>query len=175
MTSRRLRATFAVVVAALAIASCGDASNEPDRGLPATAALVGPKDIAATEAGSPTHAFTLWWRSLQYADVQGYNRRLSSALKARSGHEQTARRQVAAVAGQVINVSPHVMRVEVRDRRATLYVELEVHTRAGAERGTSTRVPRAFSMIREAGNWKIDDDLFVEVGARRELQRRAAR
>lgn len=165
MRSCRPRATFAAVAAAIGIASCGGAeSNEPDRGLPATAALVTPKDIAATKAGSPNHAFMLWWRSLQYADVKGYNRRLSRALNARAGHAQTARRQVAAIAGQVINVYPHIMRVEARDGRATLYVELEVHTRVGAERGTSTRVPLAFSMIREAGTWKIDDDLFVEAG-----------
>ena len=174
MTSRRLGAAFAVVVAALGIASCGDGSNEPDRGLPATAALVGPKDIAATEAGSPNHAFMLWWRSLQYADVQGYNQRLSNALKARPGHAQTARRQVAAIAGQVINVYPHIMRVEARGGRATLYVELEVRTLVGAERYTSTRVPRAFAMVRDAGKWKIADDLFVETGARAELQKLAA-
>lgn len=165
-TSRRLGAAFAVVVAALGIASCGgDGTNEPDRGLPATAALVGPKDIAATVAGSPNHAFMLWWRSLQYADVKGYNQRLSSALKARPGHAQTARRQVAAIAGQVINVFPHIMRVEARGGRATLYVELEFRTLVGAERYTPTRVPRAFSMVRNAGKWKIDDDLFVEAGA----------
>ena len=174
MTSRPLAAAFAVIVAALGIASCGDGSNEPNRGLPATAALVGPKDIAATKAGSPNHAFMLWWRALQYADVKGYNQRLSSALKARPGHEQTARRQVAAIAAQVINVFPHIKRVEARGAQATLYVELEVRTPVGAERYTSARVPRAFSMVRNAGNWKIDDDLFVETGARAELQKLAA-
>ena len=97
--------------------------------------------------------------------MQGYNQRLSSTLKARPGHAQTARRQVAAIAGQVLNVYPHIKRVEARGGRATLYVELEVRTLVGAERYTSTRVPRAFSMVRNAGNWKIDDDLFVEAGA----------
>ena len=174
MTSRRGGSALAVVAAALSIASCGDGSNEPDVGLPATAALVAPKDIAATKAGSPNRAFMLWWRSLQYADVQGYNRRLSSTLKARPGHAQRARLQVAAIAGQVINVFPHIMRVEAREGRATLYVELEIRTLVGAERYTSTRVPRAFPMVRKDGDWAVDDDLFVETGARRELQKLAA-
>ena len=162
MTSRRLGTAFAVVVAALGIAACGGGVNEPDPGLPATAALVGPKEIAATKAGSPNRAFMLWWRSLQYADVHAYDRLLSRALKARPGHAQRARRQLAAIAGQVLSVYPHITNVEARDGRATLYVELEVRTLVGAERYTSARVPRAFSMIREAASWKIDDDLYVE-------------
>ena len=174
MTSRRLQSAFAVIVAALGIASCGDGTNEPEEGLPATAALVGPKAIAATAPGSPKRAFMLWWRSLQYADIQGYNRRLSSTLRTRPGHAQRARLQVAAMAGQVLNVYPHIMRVEAREGRAMLYVELEVRTLVGAERYTSTRVPRAFPMVRNDGDWQIDDDLFVETGARSELQKLAA-
>lgn len=76
-------------------------------------------------AGSPNHAFILWWRSLQYADLELDVERRPSAPRRRRAHHVDAR-------APCVLDGPRRRQVE------------------------------------------IDDDLFIEAGARAELRRLAA-
>jgi hypothetical protein len=58
----------------------------------------------------------------------------------------------------------------IRGDNATVHTELEFRQLVGADKYASTRVAQAFSMVRESGNWRISDDLFVEAGVQGQLR-----
>lgn len=162
--------TFACVVAALVTIGCGDGELAPKRGLPANTVLVTQEDIVKYPPRSPQRTLMTWWRAMQYTDARGYLARLAKPLRNARLADRAYRVHLPIIARQVDDAFPHITRVSIRGDRATVHTELEFRQLVGADKYAATRVAQAFSMVRESGNWRIADDLFVEAGVQDRLR-----
>ena len=161
---------FAGFVAAFVTIGCGKGELAPKRGLPANTVLVTQTDIARYPANSPQRTLMSWWRAMQYTDGRGYLALLATPLRNARQADRVYRLQLPIIARQVDDAFPHITRVSIRGANATVYTELEFRQLVGADKYATTRVAQAFSMVRESGNWRIADDLFVEAGVQDQLR-----
>ncbi len=150
------------MVVIFAAAGCGG-SKPPAPGTPSAAEyLITAADLHRQPAGSPQEALLSWWRSIQYDDFQGYLSGLAAPLRAQQQTSKAARDDVALVSGELIRSQPQMTEAQQESDSATLYTRIETRQPVGATRFTTSSYPQAFTLVREAGKWKISDDFFVE-------------
>jgi hypothetical protein len=120
-------------------------------------------DIERYPAGSPQRAFFEWWRTVQYdnavAAVRFYSDDL--ALTARKLDRMLA----YGADGLGLRKQPKLVEVDVNGRRATVFLLLQSRVLNPNGRVDTVRTARSFNLVREGGQWKLADNLYVERGA----------
>jgi hypothetical protein len=176
----RSRRSLGIGLSTLAIASallggCGNSPEPPPPGSPsASENLVTRHDIAATDPDSPGRALMTWWRSIQYAALPSYLESLSRPLRRELEGSGAAKGYLPLAASQLVRAKPKVSETEVDGNRATLYARVEIRVPLGSTRFQSSSSPQAFTAVREDGEWKIANDLYIQSQAQLVAESRKA-
>jgi len=126
-----------------------------------TAGLVQRRDMERLPAGSPERAFVTWWHDIQYLDAQAGHAALDPSLQREVDAEAFAE-TIQLASGGFVGYKPQVVARTVEGDRA----ELTVNVIGFQDGRPSAVVPRAFTMRRVAGHWRIGDLAYVELKAR---------
>lgn len=162
--TRPLGALVATVAVAISLAACGGGELPAKRGLPASTVLVTQKDVLEHRPHTPERTVMAWWRAMQYTDARGYLSLLAAPVRTARRRDLAYRIQLPIIARQVEAAFPHIQDTEITGDTATVFVEIEFRRLVGADKFASTRLPQAFTLVRESQTWRIADDLFVEAG-----------
>ena len=168
---RRPIATLAVLGAA-ALAGCAGIGTDDDVKVRVSGpALVTKKQLASLPAGSPARTVFEWWRTIQFDNptiaVRYYSKKLGIT-------RMTLERQLQFGPGaQNLGARPHLVGTDVNGDHATVQVLLERQTSNPNGRTDKTQVARGFNLVREDGEWKLAENMYLERGAR--VQRTFAR
>jgi hypothetical protein len=153
-------------LAALAV-SLLSACGINDRTAPAT--LPGAAEQLLTQAevdrypvGSPAHAVLAWWRNAQFANLTGFRDAYSRPLRARLETSPLTAQSLAFFSGTIRDARPRIQEVTVSDATAVVTTLIEYREPVGTTRYITSTLPRAFTLIREDGKWRLTDDLFVQ-------------
>jgi hypothetical protein len=167
-----LRLAVVLAAAALVSTACGAGGAAP----PATTRgpaeqLLSQADVDSQPEGSPAHALLVWWQAAQFANLtaylDGYERSLRETLEA-SPETGDA---LVYFAATIRNARPTIVDVQEEGDRATVYTRVVYRQPVGSRRFVVYTVPRAFAMIRQAGDWRLLDDLFVQAALTEQLKR----
>jgi hypothetical protein len=160
---RRIIVTVWVFLLAALIAGCGGGADPPPPGSASAAEnLIKPSEIREQPAGSPQAAFLSWWMSVQYNDLQGYTAALAEPLRKRREEEGTPRRDLPLVSGDLSRSKPKIVSVRHSGGSATIFTRVETRQPVGATRFTTSSYPQAFTLVRQAGRWKVANDYFIQ-------------
>jgi hypothetical protein len=171
--TRWIGVVLATGAAVVLLGGCGGGETPAQRGLPANTILVTQSNVLAYKPHTPQRTLMAWWRAMQYTDAPGYLSLLSEPVRKARRQDRAYRVQLPIIARYVDSAFPHIQKISVSGARATAYVEIEFRRLVGSDKYASTRIPQAFPMVRESGEWRMADDLFVEAGTDPEMRRRA--
>jgi hypothetical protein len=172
-TLAALLAAAALGVAAAVVGSCGGIGSDDQ----VTERLAEPnvlrtKRLDRVPAGTPQETVMRWWRALQFDNAGDASRYYARSL----GLTPTKLdRQLQGTVG-VLNLGaiPRLVDVDVEGNRATVQVFLERQDRKPNGRLDRVSTARSFNLVRERGEWKLADNLYVERGIRAAKQFTAA-
>lgn len=162
----RRTAAFASALALLAaaVAGCGDIGPAPaaervDGPAPLTRA-----DVDSHPQGSPARTVFEWWRALQFDDAAAatgfYSRRVGVTTKEIDDQLGNGLEPLG------IGRRPQLVEVDREGDRATVLVIFRNVTTNPNGRTDVTRTGRAFSLVREGGEWKLSDNRYLDRSAR---------
>lgn len=133
--------------------------------------LVTKNQIASLPQGSPARAVFEWWRALQFSNpiiAAGY---YSNKLHITPG---LLERQLQFGPGaHNLGARPHLVSTDITGDRAVVNVLLENQSSNPNGRTDKNETARGFNLVREDGQWKLAENLYLERGAR--IQRAFAR
>jgi hypothetical protein len=162
MQGRLLAITGLLLASLVLVAGCGGESEPPPPGTPSAAEfLVDASLLNEQTKGSPEEALLLWWRSIQYNDLQGYLGNLTAPLRKQREAQPNFPRELALVSGELQRAQPQIGEVEESDGIATVYTRIESRVPVGSSDFTTSSSPQAFTLTREGKAWKVDDDFYV--------------
>ena len=160
------------VFGAGALVGCAGIGTDDDVKVRVTGpALVTKKQLASLPEGSPARTVFEWWRSIQFDNptvaVQYYSKKLGITT-------MTLERQLQFGPGaQNLTARPHLVGTDENGDHATVQVLLERVTPNPNGRTDKAQVARGFNLVREDGEWKLAENMYLERGAR--VQRTFAR
>jgi hypothetical protein len=159
------------VAAALVASGCGEL-GEDWRGLRLEPPhRVGPADVARLPAGSPERAFAEWYAAVQRRDAV-------AAVARFAGSAKITEPALAAYWKRLPpprSASMRITDVERRGRAATVFVMLTTRYVAPNGRAVEFRAPRAATLVRSDGAWRLPGSWFLlSLGALDDSQRRRA-
>jgi hypothetical protein len=155
-----------------ALAGCAGIGTDDDVKVRVTGpALVTKKQLASLPEDSPARTVFEWWRSIQFDNptiaVQYYSRKLDITTL-------TLEHQLEfGAAAQNLNARPKLVGTEIDGDRAIVNVLLENVQRNPNGRIDKNQTARAFNLVRENGQWKLAENMYLERGER--IQRAFAR
>ena len=156
-----------------ALVGCAGIGTDDDVRVRVTGpALVSKKQIAALPEGSPARTVYEWWRSIQFDNpivaAGFYSKELGITTR-------TIERQLEfGAAAQNLNARPHLVGTDMVDAdHAIVNVLLENIARNPNGRIDKNQTARAFNLVREDGEWKLAENMYLERGER--IQRAFAR
>ena len=159
---------IAIAILAVVVGGCGPTTSEVSsvsKGIPVTDDLVTNQEIQRLPPGSPGRVLLRWWRAIQYEDLPGYLNLLSNPVRQQRERDNRARTELPLAAGSLIPAQPEFTSTEITGDTATLHTQIVTRHNVGTTRYIETRSPQAFRMVKEAGGWRVGDDLFVEASA----------
>jgi hypothetical protein len=171
---RPLAVVLGVVLAGV-IGACGELG--PPEGAPVRElkirSPITERVIKGYPTDSPEAALLRWWRALQQGDVGAALRLYSD--RARPSWEAMGIRLKLADRYLALFNKLTIQDVDRRPGRASVLVFRENVTRAPNGRTDVTSSSRGFDLVREHGQWRLADDLFIEraVGIALAVQARA--
>ena len=157
-----------LLVCLLVLAGCGGEGNARPEGLPGKAEqLLTASEIRRHPEGSPARTLYEWWRSAQYADLTGYLEHYETRLRRELEAEPNTEGVLEVFAGFIRTARPVIQQVEREGETTTVYTEIEFRRPVGTTHYATTTRPQAFTMVRQRGEWRLVDDLYVDqsVGA----------
>lgn len=169
-----MRRPFALLLAlgAGALASCAGIGTDDSVKVRITGpALVTKKQLASLPEGSPARTVFEWWRTIQFD-----NPTLAARYYSRKLHitPLTIERQLEfGAASQNLNARPHLVGTDMQGDHATVNVLLENVASNPNGRVDKRQTARAFNLVREDGEWKLAENMYLERGER--IQRAFAR
>jgi hypothetical protein len=141
-------------------AGCGSGELEPQEYTAASEQLVSREEIERFAPDTPARALLAWWRSAQYADREDYLDGFAEPTR-----EQIERRDVAhevtAFAAGIRNAKPEIVETDVAGNEATVFTLVRFRMPVGSTRFVTTSQRQAFDLIREDGEWRLSNDVFV--------------
>jgi hypothetical protein len=156
-----------------ALVGCAGIGTDDDVRVRVTGpALVSKKQIAALPEGSPARTVYEWWRSIQFDNpivaAGFYSKELGITTR-------TIERQLEfGAAAQNLNARPTLVGTDMVDAdHAIVNVLLENIARNPNGRIDKNQTARAFNLVREDGEWKLAENMYLERGER--IQRAFAR
>jgi hypothetical protein len=164
---RRAPAVIAVLVAS-ALAGCGAFGDDPVTERVQQNALVSKRQVERYPEGSPGRAFLEWWRAIQDQNApvaaQYYRRSLGITVKKLD-------RELSYGPGALgLTARPIVVEVDEQGDTATVLTLLESVVENPNGRSDKVRRARGFNLVREDGEWKLADNLFLDAQARQYLR-----
>jgi hypothetical protein len=172
-----IAAVFFVAVAAYAIAArSGDGSDttaprplttsspgpSSTQRRPASIHLVSQQEIDRYPADSPQRALLTWWRASQFVDYQGFVEGLATRLRRKFPATAKTKRALVALAGFTTKSKVGFLGVRKRSTRAIVYTKI-VYEAASPDGTVVTQpFPRAFRFVRQGGEWRLQNDDFVQ-------------
>ena len=165
-----------IVIACAAIAlfstSCGvDEEVAPASQLGPSEQLLNEQQVRKFPKGTPARALFVWWRNAQFANLTGFLNGFESTVKAKIEQSPKTKDALVYFAGAIRTARPIVLGVSREDDRAVVYTKIVYRQPVGASRFIVNTVPRAFSMVLEAGNWRLRDDQFMQATVTSDLRR----
>jgi hypothetical protein len=143
------------------VPGCGFGGDEPTERVQQPT-LLRAADVNRHAAGSPARALLEWWRAMQFDNATAAAGYYAASLRLEP--EQIDRQLV--LSRTAFNGRPRVIQVDERDDRATVLVLFEQRIANPNGRVDVVRSPRGFNLVRENGEWKIADNLYVERAVR---------
>jgi hypothetical protein len=165
---RLLESAFIVVTALLLVlaSGCGGGGQAEPGSFPGRAdQLLTEKDVAEYPEGSPERAFLRWWQAAQYGDFRAYLDGFARSVRRQLEGSSIAKRNLNRLSGGIRVARPEIVDVVTESDGVTLYTEITYRQPIGTSHYVTTTQPRAFSMVREQGSWRLVDDSFVEIFA----------
>jgi hypothetical protein len=155
-------AAIAAVVAAGAT-GCGFGEDELTQRVQQPG-LLSQKDLEGHPAGSPGRTMFEWWRTLQFDNpvvaAGFYSKKLDLS-------PAKLERQLEFGAGPLgLARRPKLVEVQEQGNKAVVLVLLEQKTDNPNGRVDTVRTARSFNLVREEGEWKLAENLYLERGAR---------
>jgi hypothetical protein len=152
-----------LLLGALLLPGCSFSDDEPTQRV-VRPALVTKAHVDRYPPGSPARAFFEWWRSMQFDNpivaARYYSRQLGLT-------PQKLETQLRLGSGALhLNQRPKLLEVEQDGDTAIVFALLEGSTRNPNGRIDVSRNARSFNLVREDGDWKLSDNMFIERGVR---------
>jgi hypothetical protein len=155
MTRRRW--PFAAPLVLLALAGCGGFGDDDVTNRVVVQGVVTKQQVDRQPADSPQRATLEWWRALQYRNPVEAARFYSA-----DQHMTTARmNKYIAPADSVLNRRPIVVDTEISGDKAIVRLLLEQTTKNANGRTDRERRAQAFNLVRENGEWKLAENLYL--------------
>jgi hypothetical protein len=159
---RRFAALLALV--ACALSGCGFGGDDEVTERVQQPSLLTKEDVQRLPEGSPARTTFEWWRTLQFDNpvlaVEFYDDDLGITV-------ERLERQLKWGAGSLgLTQKPVLVEVQERGNEAAVLVLLENQTTNPNGRVDKTRTARSFNLIREGGEWKLAENLYLERQAR---------
>ena len=126
--------------------------------------LLSSREVARHPEGSPARSLFEWWRALQFNNAFVASRYYSRSLEITpSKLEYWLDLGPEALA---LSRRPKLVDVDEQGAEATVFVTLETRNRNPNGRIDITRDPRAFNLVRQHGEWKLAENLYLRRYAR---------
>jgi hypothetical protein len=163
---RRAPALIAVLIAS-ALAGCGAFGDDPVTERVQQSGLVGKRQVERYPPGSSARAFFEWWRAIQYENapvaLEYYSPSVGMTLRKLD-------RQLSYGPGALgLSARPILVEADEQGDTATVLTLLESVVENPNGRADKVRRARAFNFVRENGDWKLSDNLFLDRQARQYL------
>jgi hypothetical protein len=164
---RRATAAIAVIVAS-ALAGCGAFGDDAVTERVQQPSLLTNRQVERYPAGSPARAFFEWWHAIQYENapvaVRYYRRGLGMTVGKLD-------RQLSYGPGALgLSARPRLVEVDEQGDNATVLTLLESVVENPNGRSDKVRRARGFNLVREDGEWKLAENLFLDRQARTYLR-----
>jgi hypothetical protein len=122
--------------------------------------LLTKRDIERYPESSPARAVLEWWRALQFDNPAFATRYYAARV------ELTPKRleRKLAIGPDLLNLKARLRVVDVikKGRTATVLVLLTKVMRHPNGRADKARVPQAFNLVHEGGNWRLSDNRYID-------------
>lgn len=163
----KARAALLAVIAAGAVAGCGDLSTPPKGTdptrpyrLPERPAPISLSEIAQVPANTPRGALLRWFRALQVGDLAAARRLYAPDVRPSLRHLRASRR---AAGGLLTQASfDRVLDVTREGTTATVFTLLVRNMRAPNGQDDRYTLPQGFALRRVGGRWLIADDFWLD-------------
>jgi hypothetical protein len=160
---RRAPATIALLLAS-ALVGCGAFDDDAVTERVQQIGLVTKRQVERHPPGSPARAFYEWWRAIQYENagvaIKYYAPSVGMTLRKLD-------RQLSYGNGALgLTARPLLVEVDEQGDTATVLTLLESVVENPNGRADKVRRPRGFNLVRDGGEWKLADNLFLDRQAR---------
>jgi hypothetical protein len=164
---RRAPAAIALLVAS-ALVGCGAFGDDPVTERVQQSGLVQKHQVERYPVGSPARAFLEWWQAIQYQNApvaaRYYARSLGITVRKMD-------RQLSYGSGALgLTARPLIVEVQEQGDDAIVLTQLETVVENPNGRSDKVRRARGFNLVREDGEWKLADNLFLDAQARQYLR-----
>jgi hypothetical protein len=154
----------AAALATAALVGCGAFGDDPVTERVQQPALLTKRQVERYPEGTPARTFFEWWRAIQYDNapvaVTYYQDSVGMTLAKMD-------RQLGYGSGALgLQARPRLVEEEQNGDAATVLVLLETIVENPNGRSDKTRKPRGFNLVKEDGEWKLADNLFLDRQAR---------
>lgn len=157
---------LAAVAMVLGAAGCGSASQGGSNSTPAQTRakqLVTERDIASVPSDSPAATVMRWWRFLQFRDPKDALELMDPALRPHLLSHGWNTSVVFDFGPWLTTIRPRVISVTRNDRRATVFLDVEINVPVGADIVKTSHDQLALPLSQDkSGNWLITDASFFE-------------
>jgi hypothetical protein len=149
-------------LAAAALVGCGAFGDDPVTERVQQPALLSKRQVERYPEGTPARTFFEWWRAIQYdnaPDAIGYYQDSVGMTLEKMD------RQLGYGSGALgLQARPHLVEEDVDGDgdTATVLVLLESVVENPNGRSDKVRKPRGFNLVKEDGEWKLADNLFID-------------
>lgn len=172
-----LRPRILLMLAALGLAGCGGLGSGEVTERVRVPLVLTEDQVDRHPEGSPERVVFEWWRALQFDNSVAASRYYDSSL--RMTPTRLARQLQYGTRPLGLNRRPRLVDVEEEEEgdRATVLLLLDDSKRNPNGRVDTDRIPRGFNLVRERGDWKLAENMYLESRARfiRSLAKAAAR
>jgi hypothetical protein len=161
---RRSLALLVVLGAGLLAGCAGIGDDDSVKVRVSGPVLVTKNQIASLPAGSPARTVFEWWRALQFSNPTIAANYYSAKL-----HITPLKLDKQLQAGPAIHnlgSRPHLVATQVDGDHAVVNVLLENQADNPNGRVDKTQVARGFNLVREDGEWKLAENMYLERGVR---------
>jgi hypothetical protein len=151
-------------LAAAALVGCGAFGDDPVTERVQQPALLTKRQVERYPEGTPARTFFEWWRAIQYDNAPAALRYYADSVGMTLAKMD---RQLGYGTGALgLGARPHLVEEDVDGDTATVLALLESIVENPNGRSDKTRKARGFNLVKEDGEWKLADNLFIDRQAR---------
>jgi hypothetical protein len=160
----RARVSGFLALGLCALGGCGFGGDDVVTDRVQQPSLLTKQEVERQPKGSPSRTMFEWWRTMQFDNpvlAAGFYRR-----DLRITPETLERQLRLGAAALGLTRKPRLVEVQEQGQRAVVLVILEDRTTNPNGRVDRLRTARSFNMVRENGEWKLAENMYLERHAR---------